>query len=119
MTRKAQAFLCAVRYPQSSLSRPGGLYRRSETQPLVEFPSDQLVAFASSGLEPPSVQDGDHTPPVVGQPLSLQQPNHFGDARSAYPPASGIKLVGERKLVRRHPVLRHQQPAATPLLDRV
>ncbi len=85
----------------------------------IELQSRNVVAFAGARPQRLVIEDRDVAAPIADQPGFLQAPHHLGDGRSPDTEHHSEEFMGEQKIVRRHAVARHQEPAATTLFNLV
>jgi hypothetical protein len=85
---------------------------------LVERP-EHLVALTGGRLQAAPVDDSDPAPAVGDKPGPLECPRSETDRLATDAEHLGQELVGEREVVPPDSIVRHQQPAAGSLLERV
>ena len=83
----------------------------------VIFPLDDPVALACGRLQARPVEDGNAAPAVADEPGLLEDASDGVDARPAHAQHLREEFLGQRKCIRRHAVVGHEQPAGAPLLD--
>ncbi len=89
------------------------------TQEPVEFAADNAVTFTCGFFEAPAIENRNLSAPIADQAAPLQR---AGDDRDPGTPGAqhfGEELMGDMEFVAFHAIVRHEQPAATALLDRV
>ena len=85
----------------------------------VELLIERSITLTTDVLQTAPIQDGDLAPLAADQPPLLEGPEDFRDAGSPHSEHHRHQLVRKRERLAVHPVLGHQHPSATPLLDRV
>lgn len=85
----------------------------------IEFRSGHAIAFAGSVLQALAIDDRDDAALITDQAFTLQGARSSRNACALHPQHHGQELLGEQKFIRIHTVVRHQQPAATSLLQRM
>src|ERR1700731_4612983 len=94
-------------------------FLRVSTEQAHEFLVDPAVALARTGRQTLPVEDGEFPPAVADQAFLLEGFENLGDSGTPHAEHLGEELVRHREYVRVRPVLGHQQPAATALVNRV
>src|ERR1700730_2111693 len=82
----------------------------------IEFQFRYVVAFAGALPQGLGSENGDMAATIPDKPRLLQRAHHIRDSRSPDTEHHPQEFLGEQKIVRRHPVARHHEPAATALL---
>jgi hypothetical protein len=82
---------------------------------LIEIFLGDFIAFASALLQSSSVKDRNAPACIIDESVPLERVGRVRHARSPHSEHHGQKLLGELELTRFHAILRHQQPATTPL----
>jgi len=77
------------------------------------------AGLARGGFEPFAVHDSDLPAKIGDQAGVLERRGDDADGRPRRPEHHRGEFLGQRKVVRFHPIVCHQQPARQPLLDGV
>src|SRR5215469_12764827 len=77
------------------------------------------VTLASRFLEPGAIRDRNLTAAVMNKAFALEGLRRCGNRRALDAKQLGEKFLSQRKIARRHAILRCKQPAAATFFDRV
>ena len=85
----------------------------------VKVRANDRVAFAGRRFQTLSIANRDASTSVADQSSLLQHAGNHTDSRTLHTEHDRQKLMAQLEVLLVHPVVRHQQPAGTPLLHRV
>ena len=86
---------------------------------MIELSFRDAIALAGSLLHSRPVEDSDTAACVVDKPVPLERAGRVRYSRPSHSEHHGEELLREREFGRLHAILRHQEPAATPLFQKM
>jgi hypothetical protein len=86
---------------------------------MIELSFGDAIALAGAFFQSRTVEDGDTAACILDEPGPFERIGGVRYARPSHSEHHGEKLLGEREIARLHTILRHQEPAATPLFQKV